>query len=142
MSFNQFKYGESSESHLATVDRMLAMVARRSLALGIMDMSITDGRRCKAVQDEYFISGKSKVKWPDSKHNVLKPDDLAKAVDIVPYINGKPSWNKLHCCVMAGIVLSVAVSLNVKIRWGGNWDMDGEPITDQDFQDLVHFEVL
>jgi hypothetical protein len=32
--------------------------------------------------------------------------------------------------------------VGVMIRWGGNWDMDGEPITDQDFQDLVHFELI
>jgi peptidoglycan L-alanyl-D-glutamate endopeptidase CwlK len=31
--------------------------------------------------------------------------------------------------------------LGVKLRWGGNWDRDGEPVTDQDFQDLVHFEL-
>jgi len=34
----------------------------------------------------------------------------------------------------------VGKMLEVDLRWGGNWDMDGEPITDQDFQDLVHFE--
>lgn len=34
------------------------------------------------------------------------------------------------------------VKLGIDIRWGGNWDMDGEPVTDQNFQDLVHFELV
>ena len=46
----------------------------------------------------------------------------------------------MHCCVLAGIILTCAVKRGIKIRWGGNWDMDSEPITDQDFQDLVHYE--
>ena len=78
------------------------------------------------------------MKWPDGKHNKMP----SEAVDVVPYINGKASWDKLHCCVLAGIVLACAVRLGESVRWGGNWDMDGEPITDQDFQDLVHFELV
>ena len=58
----------------------------------------------------------------------------------VPVINGKLSWEKEHCLVLAGMVLAIGKTLGHSIRWGGNWDMDGEPITDQDFQDLVHFE--
>jgi len=37
-------------------------------------------------------------------------------------------------------MLAAAALAKVKIRWGGNWDMDGEPVTDQEFQDLVHYE--
>jgi hypothetical protein len=62
-------------------------------------------------------------------------------MDLVPIINGKASWNKLHCCILAGMVQAAAIEITgKKLRWGGNWDMDHEPITDQDFQDLVHFE--
>jgi len=50
-----------------------------------------------------------------------------------------PRLNGLILSIING-QLSVGKMLEVDLRWGGNWDMDGEPITDQDFQDLVHFE--
>lgn len=132
----QFKFGPSSQKNLDTAHPDLQRLARESLALGIMDFAITEGHRDKARQDRMYDLGKSKVRWPNGKHNKTPSD----AIDAVPYINGEPSWNKLHCCVLAGIMLACAARLDVKIRWGGNWDRDGEPVTDQDFQDLVHFE--
>jgi peptidoglycan L-alanyl-D-glutamate endopeptidase CwlK len=115
---------------------------RQSLAVGLMDFAVIEGRRSKEKQDEYFNNKKSKVQWPNSKHNVINPTDLANAVDVVPYINGTISWNKIHCVFLAGVILTMAKKLSIKIRWGGNWDMDLEPITDQDFQDLVHYEII
>lgn len=132
-----FTYGKTSRSNLGTAHIYLQMVLREALGLGIMDISIIEGHRGKAEQNRYYDLGKSKVEFPDGKHNKTPSD----AVDAVPFVNGKVSWNKLHCCVLAGIVLACAAKLGIKIRWGGNWDMDSEPITDQDFQDLVHYEL-
>lgn len=67
---------------------------------------------------------------------------MSNAVDIAPYVDGHISWNEYHCCYVAGIVMAIAKLKGIKIRWGGNWDMDSEPVTDQDFQDLVHYEIL
>ena len=101
-------------------------------------MGCSQGYRDRETQDKYYNEDKSKVKHPGSKHN-KKP---SQAVDLVPWIVDHLSYNKAHCCVLAGIVLTCAKKLGIGIRWGGNWDMDSEPITDQDFQDLVHFELL
>ncbi len=134
----KFKFGRRSEIHLDQTSPGLVLVMREALAHGVMDFTIIESFRDEETQNAYFYAKpqKSKVKFPNGKHN-KKP---AKANDAVPYINGKLSWNKLHCCVLAGIILTCAAKLGIKIRWGGNWDMDSEPITDQDFQDLVHFE--
>lgn len=35
-----------------------------------------------------------------------------------------------------------ALCINCNSSKSNNWDMDGEPITDQYFQDLVHFEIV
>jgi len=136
----KYLFGSKSELNLSTCDFALQNTARQALALGLMDFMIIEGYRTNEKQHEYFIEGKSKVDAgnPKAMHN-KKP---AMAFDAVPYINGSLSWNKLHCCVLAGIILAVAIKLGYKIRWGGNWDMDGEPITDQNFQDLVHFELI
>ena len=137
-----YKYGKKSEKCLSTIKIELANVCRRALSYGVMDASVVEGRRSKEDQDRYFSEGKSRVKWPNGKHNVMCPGDLACAVDIAPYVNGKVSWNKNHCLVWAGLMLAAASEEGVSIRWGGNWDMDGEPVTDQNFQDLVHFELI
>lgn len=138
---SKFLFGVKSEEQLKTVKKELHCVIRKALSYGVIDFAVIEGRRSKEKQDKYFLEGRSKIKWPNGKHNVTGPDDLASAVDVVPVINGKISWDARHCTVMAGLILAAAHESGVKIRWGGNWDMDGEPITDQTFQDLVHFEL-
>lgn len=135
-----FIFGKKSELQLSTCHFSLQNIARQALALGIMDFSVNEGYRSDEKQHEYFLNGASKLDAGNSaaKHN-RKPSG---AMDCVPYINGEMSWNKLHCCVLAGIILALSTKLGYHIRWGGNWDMDGEPITDQEFQDLVHFELI
>lgn len=119
-----YKFGQNSEKHLATVKSELTNVCRRALAYGIMGAVVTQGRRDKDEQDKYFQTGKTKVQWPNSKHNVVPPEQLSKAVDIVPCVNGEISWNTHHCLVWAGLMLAAAVEEGVNIRWGGNWDTD------------------
>ena len=138
-----FIYGKTSTSRLITCQQPLQLLAKAYLALGIMDAHIVCGARNKEEQNLYFATGKSKVPWPQGKHCAPLPGvrELSAAVDIVPVINGKLSWNNYHCSVQAGAILTLAKQMGIPIRWGGNWDMDHEPITDQDFQDLVHFEL-
>lgn len=134
----EFRFGTTSQRKLYTVHPDLEILMEDALDTGIMDFSIVEGHRGKAEQNRYFDLGKSRVKFPDGKHN-KKP---SRAVDAVPFIKGKVSWNRFHCCVLAGIILACAVKRGIKLRWGGNWNMDSEPITDQDFQDLVHYELV
>ena len=138
---NQLIWGTKSSHELTTIHTDLYMVLNKALQIGIIDMTVLQGRRGRQEQDHYCANGRSEVWWPDSKHNVLHEDDLSDAVDVAPHIKGiGVSYDKHHCCVMAGVILTCAKLLKIPIRWGGNWDMDREPITDQDFQDLVHFE--
>jgi len=132
----RYRFSTNSKIKLNSCHFDLQVIINEALAYGIMDISVIEGHRNKEKQDRYFSLGQSKVKWPNSKHNKTQSD----AVDVAPFVNGKISWNRLHCCVLAGIILASAERQGAKIRWGGNWDMDGEPITDQAFQDLVHFE--
>jgi len=133
----KFFFGKASKVEHNTLHPDLQLIFDSALALDIMDFSIIEGYRSKQLQNRYFEIGRSKVQWPDGKHNKMP----STAGDAAPYINRKVSWNKLHCCVLAGIILSCAARWGIKLRWGGNWDMDSEPITDQDFQDLVHYEL-
>ncbi|MEZ7195412.1 hypothetical protein [Pseudodesulfovibrio karagichevae] len=134
----KYQFGSASLARLNTCDPRLQVVMKASIAQGIMDMTVTEGHRDQATQDRYFSEGKSRIKFPDGKHNSYP----SKAVDVAPFVGGKLSYDQRHCCHMAGLILGIAASLGIKLRWGGNWDQDGEPVTDQDFQDLVHFELV
>jgi len=136
-----YKYGKTSQARLATVDQRLASIFTQALALGLIDISVTQGARGKEEQNKCFLEKKSKCEWPDSKHN-CENDKKSLAIDAAPYVNGKISYDHRHCCFLAGVIRTVATGIGHKIRWGGNWDMDGEPMTDQDFQDLLHYEII
>lgn len=129
-------FGKTSKRKLATCHQKLQDLFNE--VIKVSNCSITDGHREEERQNLYYAQGKSRVKWPNSKHN--KPASLA--VDAPPYVNGKISWDIRHCIYHAGVVLGIAARMGIVIRWGGNWDMDEEVMTDQDFQDLVHFELI
>lgn len=103
--------------------------------LNVHDCTILEGHRTEAAQNEYFRTGKSKVQYPDSKHNRYP----SIGVDVAPY---PIDWNNTkRFYFFAGIVKGVAESMNIKIRWGGDWDSDND-LDDQTFMDLVHFELV
>lgn len=133
-----YRLSKASEARLATCDPRLRVVIRAAVAQSLMDMTVTEGHRPEALQNQYFDEGKSRVRYPNGKHNAQP----SKAVDVAPYVNGALSYDQRHCCFLAGVILGIAASLGIKLRWGGNWDRDGEPVTDQDFQDLVHYELV
>jgi peptidoglycan L-alanyl-D-glutamate endopeptidase CwlK len=135
-----YRYGRRSKERLAAADGDLRRVLERALGYGLMDITILQSVRSREDQERAFAEKRSRVHWPNSKHNVLREGDPAEAVDAAPYVNGAASYNYNHCCFLAGLVQAAASELGVSVRWGGNWDMDGEPVTDHDFQDLVHFE--
>jgi len=104
-------------------------------AINITDFTVLEGYRPKEVQDEYYRNGLSKLKWPESKHN----KNPALAVDIAPY---PVDWrDKARFHFLAGVIKAIAHKHGRKIRWGGDWDSDGD-CKDQTFDDLPHFELM
>ena len=102
------------------------------------DCTIVCGRRGKLEQNFLRVRGRSKLWYPNSKHNKVP----SLAVDVAPYISGKGiSWNSKQCYFFGGYVMGVAASLGISIRYGGDWDKDKD-INDQSFNDLVHFEIM
>jgi peptidoglycan L-alanyl-D-glutamate endopeptidase CwlK len=98
------------------------------------DCAVLVGHRGEAEQSAAFESGKSKLRWPESKHN----SDPSLAVDVAPH---PISWtNTKRFYHFAGYVKGLADLLDIPIRWGGDWDGD-EDLDDQNFNDLVHFEL-
>lgn len=103
----------------------------------IIAIFIIEGHRGEEAQNKYFSEGKSKVKWPEGKHNTMP----SKAVDIAPLINGKIEWNNIQqFAFMNGIVKGVAYLLGIKIRQGIDFNMNNI-VTDDKFKDAPHVEL-
>ena len=99
------------------------------------DCSILCGHRNETEQQAAYENGTSKAQFGESKHNQLP----SIAVDVVPY---PIDWNdRERFALLAGFVLAKAKELNIKIRWGGDWDSDYQ-LKDENFSDMPHYELV
>ena len=136
-------FGKKSRSELETAHPDLQALFNK--VVDQYDCSVLQGHRTRQEQDAAFANGNSTLRWPKSKHNT-KP---SMAVDVVPYpidwgntgtkTEQKKAINRFYH--FAGYVLATADSMNIKVRWGGDWDGD-KMFTDQKFDDLPHWELL
>lgn len=103
------------------------------------DCAVIEGHRARRKQNQLYLGGKSKVKWPDSKHNIMP----SEGVDVAPWIKGKgiPWKEPNNFYVFSGYVLGKAKEMGIQVRWGGDWDGDHD-VNDQWFNDLGHWELL
>ena len=131
------KYSEKSKGRLLTVKTPLQKVF--NFVIDYFDNTISEGIRTLSKQRQYVQEGRSKTL--NSKHLT------GEAIDSYPYPirmpkKGTKSFIKdlARFYYYAGFVLGVAAAMGVKLRWGGDWDMDTE-VNDQTFDDLPHFEL-
>jgi len=132
-------YSARSRERLNTCHKDLRMIF--NAVISHFDNSILCGHRDEAAQMEAYNSGKSQLKWPQSKHNKTP----SMAVDVAPY---PIDWDDLdRFRYFAGYVTGVADILHSeglithRLRWGGDWDRDTQ-VKDNNFNDLPHFELV
>ena len=123
-----YKFGKRSRDRLRGVDVRIINILNELIK--IMDVTVIEGLRSADRQKELLAKGATKVKY--SKHMD------GKAVDIAPYPIDWKDRDRFH--YMGGMIRGIAKQLNVPIRWGGDWDSDGE-VKDNGFDDLVHVEI-
>ena len=129
------KFGKRSKKNLIGVDAKLQNILYE--VVKYFDITIIEGKRSQERQNELVAQGKSKTKF--GKHVD------GKAVDIAPYPIDWNARDDFH--LLGGFVLGMAASMGIKIRWGGDWNASstfkGRRTTkDNNFDDLVHFEIL
>lgn len=126
-------FGERSLKNLATCDSRLQKLFME--VVKTYDCSVICGHRTEEDQGKAFDEGKSKLRFPNSKHNSYP----SKAADVVPYpINWDDTDRFYH---FAGFVQGVARSLGIGIRWGGDFDGDFN-LHNEGFIDMPHFELV
>jgi len=100
-----------------------------------VDIAVLEALRSISTQKRYLEQGKTKTL--DSKH-LKQEDGYSHAVDLAI----KPiDWNDTKSFIeLSDLMFEESKNHGIKLRWGGDWDMDGD-MTDQRFNDLVHFEI-
>ena len=126
------KFGKTSKKKLQTCEKDLQLLFKE--VVRNFDCTIVCGYRGEKDQNEAFKRGNSKVKYPKGRHNSTP----SFAVDVAPYPIDWDDRDRFH--YLGGYVLGVAKEMGLKIRWGGDWDMDTKT-KDNKFDDLVHFEI-
>lgn len=141
-----YRFSKKSKAQLDTLhpdlQRLLNEVIKH------IDCKILEGHRPKEKQDALFYGTpqRTKVKWPNSKHNSYP----SMAVDVVPFPvrwpskeNSPDTYDKdlARFYYFVGLVKGIAIQLGIKIRVGADWDGDNE-FLDQSFDDLPHIELV
>ena len=131
-------FGTASSKELASVDQRLQQVARKVIL--IKDHSALKGHRPEDEQNAAYYGRpqRSKLKWPDGKHN----DIPSKALDVqtypLPETDQQVREEQLY---LLGLYVGIASEMGITLRTGADWDQDGE-ILDNGFDDFYHVEIV
>lgn len=119
-----FTFSQRSLDNLKGVNADLVKVVHRALEISRVDFMVIEGVRTKKRQAELVKSGASKTM--NSRHLT------GHAVDIVPVIDGKISWDFSNYYPIAEAMATAAKELGVRVRWGGSWSVinvdDNNPV--------------
>ena len=119
---NKFAFGKKSLERLSQCHPDLQKIANELIKE--LDVSILCGFRGEKEQNQAFINGKSKLKWPRSKHN--KTPSLA--IDIAPY---PIDWKNIGRFIdMCDRIKRIASELGIKIKQGREFSFKDYPHTE------------
>lgn len=134
------KFSNSSFSKLSTCHLDLQAIFYE--VIKNVDCIILEGYRGEVEQEVAFKDGKTKLHYPEGRHN-RQP---SFAVDVSPY---PIEWgNEKRFYWFAGYVFGVAQKLKDEgkithgLRWGGAWNGFAKFNEKWMLNDLVHFELV
>lgn len=158
----EHKLGKGSKKVFDTLHPDLQTIISWGLKYCAVDMTLYEGHRPPAKQFKYFKKGRElkNGEWVvvnrkavitnvdgyniKGKHNYSP----SHAVDLRAYVPGKESltWDVSHITYIAASLVMIAEFLYLdgvishKLRWGGNWDKDGD-LADNKLYDRPHLEI-
>jgi peptidoglycan L-alanyl-D-glutamate endopeptidase CwlK len=109
----------SSEQKLVGVHPDLVRVIRRAALASTIGFRVIEGVRTLARQKQLKAAGASRTL--NSRHLKAGPSQVSHAVDVVPMLNGKISWDWPLYHKLAPIIKAAARAEKVPLEWGGDW---------------------
>lgn len=113
-----YKLGKRSMKNLIGVHPFLSFAAMKAIEITKQDFMVLDGVRTEEEQQKLIDRGVSKSK--DSYHL------YGLAMDLVAYVDGKPSWEKEYYKEIEIAMKRVITFYELPIQWGydrWSWDM-------------------
>jgi len=157
-------FGKASMKQYETLHNDLQLILDYTILRCAVDFSLIEGHRSPEKQLEYFKKGRKQQ--ADGSWVIVKQRDIitnidgyrvkgthnyspSLAVDIAVYVPEKPNlaYDLSHLAYIAGCMITIADQLfeekkiQHKLRWGGNWDRDGD-LADNTLFDGPHFELI
>lgn len=147
-----------SIDNLANVHPQLVRVVHRAAELSRVPFKVIEGVRTAERQERLYGQGRTaeqlrakslppslarptmpKVTWTlSSRHFIDQKTGFGRAVDLLP---APYDWQDTQPFDdMAKAMFAAADELGVKIRWGADWDRDGNP-RERGEADSPHFEI-
>lgn len=136
-----FQLGKASLQRLEGVNPILVNVVKRAIQISKVDFMVVEGLRSKERQAELYAQGRTKpgniVTWTMKSKHI---DGLA--VDLCPWVDGKLAWGQTSNFDAISLAMFRAASeQGVKLRWGADWDGDGN-LREKGETDSPHFELV
>lgn len=134
-----YRLSQRSIDRLKGVDENLTKLVVLAISRSPVDFGIAylGGFRTAEEQAELYKEGVTKC---DGKIRISE-HQRGRAVDLIPMSIGKAVQTKEMACIVAGTMFACASELGIKIRWGLDWNMNGD-IRDNKFNDQAHFELV
>tara|TARA_R110000803_G_scaffold152332_1_gene217412 strand:+ start:2142 stop:2543 length:402 start_codon:yes stop_codon:yes gene_type:complete len=130
-----YKLGKKSLENLKGVNPILIEILNRALEISSnrkdgVDFTIisTAGIRTPEEQNKLFLKGVSKA----DGYTKISYHQTGNALDVVPYVNGRASWDESELLKVAVCMLQAANDLNYKLEWGGFF---------KSFKDYPHYQI-
>lgn len=144
--------GKKSQARLDTCHPVLQEIMRSAIMFTQMDFTILFGYRGEELQNSFYDQGHSKLRFPLSKHNRTDAEGTpeAWAIDFAPWYPdsphirwGRPNEFRWLSGFIMGFGERIARREGFTLRWGGDWDRDGDhSARDNPFMDLAHIELV
>lgn len=139
-----FTLSKRSRTALQGVHPSLVRVVRRAIQISEVDFMVTEGVRTPERQRELYAQGRTRpgkvVTWTlQSRHFKNAKTGFGHAVDLCPAPYDYKDIRDFDR--MAKAMFEAADVEGVAIRWGADWDRDGNP-RERGESDSPHFELV
>ncbi len=140
-------FSKRSLGNLEGVHPNMIAIATLALEISPVDFFVNEGVRTKARQRELYAQGRTKpgnkVTWTlDSNHFVNPVTGKGHAIDAYPhpYKDVDSADYRAKQREIGKAFLEAADRLDLPMRWGADWDMDGK-FGERGEGDSPHFEL-
>jgi peptidoglycan LD-endopeptidase CwlK len=148
-----YTLGTASLKNLKGVHPDMVKVVGRAIEISRVDFRVIEGVRTPARQQKLYAQGRTapgpKVTWTLNSNHFVKPaTGYGHAVDLLPApydwkLEDPKSTPEMddNFALVASAMYQAAAELNIRIRWGANWDGDKQ-WREKGETDNPHFELV